>query len=502
MHSPDRVLLRKSTDGSFIEAGVLLERIKGKTWRLRLPDGSEVEHELQSSIEVPVVRGSMNYRIRTDQALVESQLRDSPQVVFRQLLAEAPKGAKASDLKNALHGIDRSLVDKGWTRAKKELDAADDVRRSDAKVPTYSLILPEAASADISRPPPDARPSVDAAGVHDGASTIERDLVDLADGDTEASRPPAGPNVEDQVPSDEPNAPSQAPASTLPMDPLVQFLYTQGLVEQHEDLSSLARRPLFLSQTLARFKTSELSHLLETVEPRHRLLLAAVLGTGRGELLREEAGRVPRDMYEAALKAGAGEVNRAESASDRQLALLKALLERATASHAIAPTRIVALANTFADVERKKRAQRDQTFTRKQTSDLSLEARDGLDKALEALAGHASFVASTQGGAGLSSLARAARQAEFARTGGRSLLVSRLYRHSPGVATDPMWWEHATFDQLGGRARASGRGVAGREDRRPSGAATRRQGCARGHDSGSDRAGDLRLITPGSLGER
>ena len=139
--TPDRVLLRKADDGSHREVGDLLERIQGKRWRLVLPDSTEVEHVMKPN-EVTVVRGSMNHRLRMSPQDVEAELRDDPVRVFRQLLSESPRGAKASQLKDALYGMDKALVDKAWQRAKKGLDSSADVRRSDSRVPTYSLVEP------------------------------------------------------------------------------------------------------------------------------------------------------------------------------------------------------------------------------------------------------------------------------------------------------------------------------------------------------------------------
>lgn len=429
MPKPDRVLLRKSTDGGYVEVGVLVERIKGKTWRLALPDGSEVDHDIQGS-ESWAERGSIAHRLRTDPQEVAADLEASPENVFRQVLASFPKGAKASQLKDALAGVDRRLVDRGWTRAKKQLDAADDVKRTDAKVPTYMLMTSPVA--------PGTTPTAERQSDPQPPVTVADDRGASANAATEHPPPRAGST--DHVSADP--ASTVSPEPRVPIgtsDPLVEFLVAQGLVGSDEDLTSLSRRPLMFGQVLGRLKATELSALLARLEDRHRVLLATVLGSGKEKLLEIDAARVPQGAYEAALRAGRREVAGAADDSSRLLSFLTALMERATQSHSMPQHLLVDLAVTYAN-EVRKRPQQDER---------SAQARVGLAKSLETAARSADFNSSAGSkDADMARLAQAARQAPFARTGGRSFLVATLFRQSPEQARSRSWWEGATFDEL------------------------------------------------------
>ncbi|WP_299926132.1 hypothetical protein [uncultured Nocardioides sp.] len=426
MPNPDRVLLRKSTDGRYVEVGVLVERIKGKTWRLVLPDGSEIDHDIQAS-EAFAERGSIAHRLRTEPDLVASDLDASPERVFVQVLSTFPKGAKAADLKNALIGIDRRLVDKSWERAKRKLDASPDVKRSDTKIPTYRLLtrpspsvpadedpsLPQ-TSAALSPGQPEAPPTVESQP--STSSPDKQGQGAFTEGTTATSEP------EDDGPE--------------PTDPLVRFLVRTGLTDPHESLSSLTRQPLLLGQLLGRVKAADLSELLTSLDEQHRGLLATVLGAGKEGLLGPDVAKLPKGAYEAALRAGLSEIARAPKDKGWPLSMLAALLERATASHAIALGLLIDLARAFADEARK----RDQPRERRQ------HALSGLQKSLESVARAIDDHDLTQFDMGR--LTEAARQMSFTRTGGRSFLVATLYREDPERARGDVWWAGATFDQL------------------------------------------------------
>lgn len=426
MHSPDRVLLRKSTDGTWIEIGVLTHRIKGKTWRMVLPDGSEVDHEIQGS-ESWAERGSIAHRLRIDPQGVTADLEASPGDVFRQVLAAFPKGAKAAQLKDALTGIDRNRVDRAWARAKKQLDASDDVKRTDAKVPTYTLTTrpAEPPSAQTMQRPIDS----------EAPATV---ADDRADAPGVVGTDPPGTTVDSSAdPTSSDTSEPHVRAGTA--DPLVKFLITQGLVGPDEDLTSLSRQPLMLGQVLGRLKAKELSDLLSELDERHRILLATVLGSGKEKLLETDVARVPQGAYEAALRAGRREVAGAPDDKNRLLSSLTALMERATRSHSMPHQVLVDLAVTYGHEVRR----------RPQQGELWAQARAGLAKVLDAAARSAGFNASTVSqDADMARLAQAARHAPFTRTGGRSFLVATLFRQDPDQARSGSWWEGATFDEL------------------------------------------------------
>jgi molecular chaperone GrpE (heat shock protein) len=427
VHNPDRVLLRKSANGTWIEVGVLTRRIKGKTWRMVLPDGSEVDHDIQSS-ESWAERGSFSHRLRTDPQGVAADLETSPGDVFRQVLAGLPKGAKAAQLKDALAGIDRNLVDKAWARAKKQLDVSDDVKRSDAKVPTYTLTTRPTApdSVHAIERPIDPQPP----------ATVADDQADAAVLSGTESTTSTHPIPADSPSSDTSEPRVRAGATT---DPLVKFLIARGFVGSDEDLNSLSRRPLMLGQMLGRLKAKELSDLLSELDERHRVLLATVLGSGKEKLLEADAARVPQAAWEAVLRAGRREVAGTAEHKTRLLPSLTALMERATTYHSIPQQVLVDLAEMYGKEEQR----------RSRANERSDHAQVGLGKALEAAARSPEFNApSASRDADMARLSQAARHAPFARTGGRSFLVATLFRQSPEQVRSRSWWEGATFDQL------------------------------------------------------
>jgi molecular chaperone GrpE (heat shock protein) len=422
--NPDRVLLRKSTDGRYVEVGVLVERIKGKTWRLVLPDGSEVDHDIQPSEAFPE-RGSIGHRLRVDPEGLASALDASPGDVFMEVLSTFPKGAKAAQLKDALTGLDRRLVDKSWERAKRKFDHSPDVKRSEAKIPTYRLLTGPSPSV-----PTDEHLSPE-------VSPATSSIPSLSSSTVESTSPTSGPDDQAQAASSEgttaPHAPDGVAEST---DPLVRFLVRTGLTDPHESLSSLTRQPLLLGQLLGRVKAAELSELLTSLDEQHRGLLATVLGTGKEGLLGNDVAKLPKDAYEAALRAGLSEVARAPKDKSWPLSMLAALLERATASHTVALGLLIDLARAFADEARK----RDQPRERRQ------HAFSGLQKSLESVARAFDDQDFTQ--IDMGRLTEAARRMNFTRTGGRSFLVATLYRKDPEQARGDVWWAGATFDQL------------------------------------------------------
>jgi hypothetical protein len=428
--NPDRVLLRKSTDGTWVEVGILVQRIKGKTWRMVLPDGSEVDHEIQGS-ESWSERGSIAHRLRTDPRGVEAALETTPEEVFRQVLAAFPKGAKAAQLKDALAGVDRRLVDKGWLRAKKQFETSEDIKRSSAKVPTYSLTAQPITTA----------PEPELAATHSNEPRSASLVPALAHEPSDAvgAGSTTGTDTAGETPANSGATATPEPQDEASADPLVEFLKGHGFAGPAEDLNSLTRRPLALGQMLSRLKAKELSDLLPALEERHRILLAAMVGSGKEKLLEAEAARVPPSSYESVLRAARREVAGASDDTSRLLASLTVLMGRATSSHPMSRQLLVDLAVTYGNEARKRPSHRERVA----------QARTGLAKALEAVA--QSFKAdppASTDDADFARLAQAARQAPFARTGGRSFLVATLFRHDPHLARSHTWWEGATFDEL------------------------------------------------------
>jgi hypothetical protein len=344
--NPDRVLLRKADDGSHHEVGDLLERIQGKRWTLMLPDGTKVEHVMEPN-EVTVVRGSMNHRLRISPQGVEAELRKDPGRVFRQLLSESPRGAKASQLKDALHGMDRALVDKAWQRAKKELDAADDVRRSDSRVPVYSLVTPAAErqlpAAPVEESTTDSLETLEPSGEERSADAD--DAQDLTG------------TVDDMSPGERSD------------DPLVQLLSREGLVERHETLDSLARTPLALTLALRRLTATDLRDVVPALPTSHLTLCTVLLGPGKEGVLRAEVPKVTPKEYGEALRAGITELEGAGDSRSRLAPVLGALVERAANATVIALPVLVSVSRTLADA--------------------GTPGREGLDRSLEAVARHA-----------------------------------------------------------------------------------------------------------------
>jgi hypothetical protein len=361
---------------------------------------------------------------------VAADLKASPEDVFLQLLASFPKGAKATQLKEALTGLDRQLVDKGWERAKRKIDASDVVKRSDAKTPTYTLLTAPGRTTPRTEQPDEAE--TEPPRSHESFDTPPTSGTTTPKEQSEGQSPGESHDLEAARPAEQEN-------STEPTDPLVGFLVRSGLVGPHEDLESLARRPLMLGQVMARVKAADLAQLLPDLDERRRILLATVLGSGKEGLLAADAARVSQVAFETALSLGRREAAGGSDNKGRLLSTLTALVERATKSHTIPHGVLVDIAETYANEAR----QLDQQSERRD------QARTGLGKALEAVARSTDFTAPTESmEADLARLARAARQAPFSRTGGRSFLVATLFRHDAERARSDAWWEGATFDEL------------------------------------------------------
>ena len=255
-----------------------------------LPDSTEVEHVMKPN-EVTVVRGSMNHRLRMSPQDVEAELRDDPVRVFRQLLSESPRGAKASQLKDALYGMDKALVDKAWQRAKKGLDSSADVRRSDSRVPTYSLVEPIPAE-------PSSDTGLAAAPVKDSSTS-------------DASRATGGPLGPEPSSGDREIAAGEVtPADPPPTvaDPLIELLLREGLVEEHKSLASLVRAPLALTLALRRLKATDLRGVVPVLPTSHLILCAMLLGPGKEGVLRDGVSKVSADAYDDVLRAGIAEL--------------------------------------------------------------------------------------------------------------------------------------------------------------------------------------------------
>ncbi|MCF6376428.1 hypothetical protein L2K70_02320 [Nocardioides KLBMP 9356] len=419
MPSPEKVLLRKSQDGSWSEVGVLRERVRGKTWRLLLPDGREVDHDIQASESFPE-RHSLQYRLKLDPDGVAADLETAPADVFLLALGGFRKGATSGQLKQAFVGIDTGVVDRAWRRAKKHLDASEVVTRSGSKVPTYTLVV------EASR---------DSEAGEESTETPE----DVVTTQSEGSAP-------------EPVQQNQAHARDTPRlaassdhdrpaedDVLTRHLVSQGWDEAEAGLASLGQRPLRLGLTLGRLKATELSDLLQSLTFSQRAEVAVALGRGKDGLLETDTAGLSQAKYETALRRARAELDR-DQASPSLIGALTSLLERVSATYVVPLSVAAELAGSFAKVAREGE--------RKATT--RAQARDGLNKALAAAA-EAMKLASridSEAAPELVRLSQAARHVPFARTGGRSLLVATIYQLGPDRARSDAWWTDATFDDL------------------------------------------------------
>jgi hypothetical protein len=406
MERGTQVLLRRNEAGGFVEVATIVARESNKAMTIRLPDGTEEQH-VRRADEITVERGSVTHMLRVSPERVAADLGEEPAAVFRALLAEMGKPVKASVLKDRLHGVDRDLVDKAWERAKRKLDQDPDVIRSSDRVPTYR-VAPRATTA----------PS--ASSQHE----LQRPAARGAE-----SQPPRDRGGEASAPPEKLIAEVSSSSGEPTKDPLLEGLQTLGAAKAGEDRAALARRPLSLGLDLARIKAVDLRALLDSIEQHDRALLALVLGEGKERLLAREARLLTAAQYEGTLRAGIGELARAGSEAKRLYPPLTGLLERAAKSVPLSSQLLVDLARTFGDASRA--------------------GRDGLHMSLTALARSLSSEGASELGTwDLPLLARVARRADFARTGGRSALLVALYQVVPSEAVAAPWWEGASFDQL------------------------------------------------------
>lgn len=429
MPSPEKVLLRKSADGTWAEVGVLGERLRGKTWELTLPDGTEVEHAIQASESYPE-RGSLSYRLKVDLDGVAADLETAPAGVFLLALEGFRKGATSSQLKQAFVGVDPTLVDRAWRRAKKQLDASHEVVRSDAKIPTYALTAKTRTSAegDAIREGSGREAAAEAAHIQSGSSAPSSEPV-----------PREQPGSAPQKSPTRGETGSAAETDGHPTGDLIaRHLSEQGWDEAEAVMASSGQRPLKLGQSLGRLKAAELADLLANLDEGHRALLAIALGNGKERLLETDADRLSQPSYVTALRCGVREVHSAPK--DQGLVLtLTSLMERATATYDLPLELLAVLAETYAAADRE----------RGQGPKRQSHAQTGLERALEAAAKSGDLnVRHGAAAPDLARLARASRQAAFTRTGGRSLLVATLFRLNPDQARSEAWWHGATFDEL------------------------------------------------------
>lgn len=420
------LLLRRGSDGGFTEVASVLHKGKGKTLTVRWPDGTEETYERRSD-EITVEHGSIVHLLRVSPRALESTLRSEPASVFRQLLAETGRAMRASDLKERLGSLDRSLVDKAWDRAKRELDTAEDVTKSASRPPAYRLFRSEAAAA---QPIPSggvstAQTASSPPALAESTPERSRDTSGSMEA-TSAIRSPSIPRATPQVTATPSFSEGKAGPAT---DPLVSLLAKRFGGSGDEDLEALAARPLSLSIDLGKLKAAELKAELADLDAEHRQLMALVLGRGKERLLEADLLALPAEQHEAGLRAGLGEIAAARTEAAALVPSEAAMLERALAAGPLPPGLLVDLARTFAD-------HRD-------------AGRRGLDLALGALARWLSAEGTfADPSIDLRRVASAARRAEFARTGGRASWLATLHRVSPDLAADPVWWDGATFDQL------------------------------------------------------
>ena len=209
---------------------------------------------------------------------------------------------------------------------------------------------------------------------------------------------------------------------------MIELLLREGLVEEHKSLASLVRAPLALTLALRRLKATDLRGVVPVLPTSHLILCAMLLGPGKEGVLRDGVSKVSADAYDDVLRAGIAELEGAGAGRGRLAPVLGALLERATSAQAIELSVLIDVSRTLADA--------------------GPTGREGLDRALEAVARRSDVLLHAQDATQVRQLTQAARRAELSRTGGRALLLATLYRKAPEVVRDHAWWTGVTFDQV------------------------------------------------------
>jgi len=425
-----KVLLRRDGGGQFQQVGRIQSR-RGKDLTLVLPDGSTLPHTLAEG-ELTPVEGSFMHLLRLSPTIVEATLAEQPERVYKQLMQDAGRPMTARALKDKLSDLPGTLVDKSWLRAKTALESDDDVERqgrnqnayaltSSVAVDLLDLVPATSAQASAGSAPPLADDSVEV--TLNEARTEPASEAVPPDEQPELAEP-AGPATADEEPNKE-------QAHAVAADDLASRLSRRFPTPSVRSLEDVVRSPLATALALRSLNKAEREELFSGLVGHEALVVDLLAPVSTPSAEKDASGEDPSLIREL-LKAASYEL-RGLVSNKQARGCFVSLVDRAAVAGASSPAAVIRGAQLLAS---------------------PMKPAPEADRCLRLLADAVDTASATDlAGWDLGALARAASTLRFDHDGGRSRVVSAIFRRLPEEARRQRWWEGTDAGQLAEAAR-------------------------------------------------